>query len=453
MSTATATVDTLIATLVRMGDLADARALCAALGVSQPSFSRLVAQANASDETVLAIGRARATRYAAVRSVRGLGHLFPLYRVATDGRLVRLGNLFTLAAGRTLLRGADGDETLFDGLPWFCDDMRPQGFLGRLFARAAAPLGVPADPREWTSDDVLVALAQRGDDCVGNLLLGEAAAARYLERALAPPPPVRRDDYPALALALLAGGAPGSSAGGEQPKFACTVADDDGTRRHLLVKFSPPVGEGPTARRWGDLLVAEHQALETLAQVGIPAARSQLVEVGGRVMLEVERFDRTARGRIGLVSGAAIEAQFVGGATTWSRLADALAAQRRLAADDAQRLATLELFGAMIGNSDMHLGNVSFYTDERFALAPCYDMLPMRYAPAGRGEVLDVAEPPAIPAATHANRDAWRLAADWAQTFWHRIAADARLNGRLDAVAAAAQHALTAARQRCNLLA
>ena len=452
MPAARASVDDLLAALARHGGLATARALGAALGVSQPSVSRLVAQANSGVETVLAVGRARAARYAPVRAVRGFGHVFPLHRVAADGRLIHLGNLFTLAAGCTLLRGADGIDTLFDGLPWFCDDMRPQGFLGRLFARAAAPLGVPDDPRAWSDDDVLAALSQRGEDCVGDLILGAAAAERYLQRALAPPPPVCRDDYPALALALLAGGAPGSSAGGEQPKFACTVAAADGTPRPLLVKFSPPVAAGATARRWADLLVAEHLALATLAAAGVAAARTELVEVGGRVMLEVERFDRSAHGRIGLFSGSAIEAQFVGGAATWSKLAAALAAQRRLSAADARRLATLELFGAMIGNSDMHLGNVSFYRGEPFALAPCYDMLPMRYSPAGRGEVLEATEPPAIPPASHANRDAWRAAADWAQAFWRRVAADARLGGRLDAIAADALAALAAARRRCDLL-
>ena len=435
--------------LVRRGGLTTARELCALLGISQPSLSRLVARA---DSAVLSIGRARAARYAPVRDVRAFGHVFPVYRVATGGRLIQHGNLFTLYGGRTLWRGSDGTETLFDGLPWFCDDMRPQGFLGRLLARAAAPLGVPADPREWSDDDVLAALVQRGEDCVGHWLLGSAAAARYLERATQPPLLAMPDDYPALALATLQGAVPGSSAGGEQPKFTCVGQAEDGMPRHLLVKFSPPVAEGPAARRWGDLLVCEHLALQTLAASGIPVARTAVVEAGGRILLEVERFDRTLRGRIGVVSAAAIDAHFVGGARTWTWLAQRLTTERRLAAVDGERLALLELFGAMIGNSDMHLGNVSFFTEEHFALAPCYDMLPMAYAPVGRGEVLVDAAAPTVPELDHANRDRWLAAAELAESFWRQARSDARLGGRLDAIAAAGLQTIAMARQREELL-
>lgn len=438
----------LTAALAVRGGIATAAELAAALGVSQPTFSRLVRQAS----TVIVIGKGRAAQYALLRSVRGLGSRFQVFRITPEGRATAYGNLFTLHGGRMLLEAEDGTQTVFDGLPWFLDDMRPQGFLGRLFARDAAALGVPADPREWTDDDVLVALSQNGADCVGNLLIGEDSLARFLDGAAQRKPPVRRKDYPALALALLQGGAPGSSAGGEQPKFACVRAEAGGEGRHLLVKFSPPLAEGRPAERWGDLLVCEHLALETLRRGGMPAATSNVVEVGGRIMLEVERFDRTAAGRIGIVSGVAVEAQFIGGATTWTRLANSLAANGWLAREDAERLVAMELFGAMIGNSDMHLGNVSFFTEGRFALAPCYDMLPMRYAPAGRGEVL-AALPPSMPPFSYGNRILWREAARWATAFWHAVADEPRLAGRMTDIATAALAAIGEAQARCELLA
>lgn len=437
----------LTAALAVRGGIATAAQLAAALGISQPTFSRLVSKAS----EVIMLGHGRAAQYALLRSVRALGSRFPVFRITPEGCAEACGNLFTLHGGRMLLAAADGTQTVFDGLPWFLDDMRPQGFLGRLFAREAAALGVPADPREWTDDDVLVALSQNGADCVGNLLIGDDALARFLAGAVQGRPPVRRNDYPALALALLQGGAPGSSAGGEQPKFACVQAESGGEGRHLLVKFSPPLDAGRPAERWGDLLVCEHLALDTLRQAGMPAAASAVVESGGRIMLEVERFDRTAAGRIGTVSGAAVEAQFVGGATTWTRLGAALAADGRLSAADADRLAGMELFGAMIGNSDMHLGNLSFFTEGRFALAPCYDMLPMRYAPAGRGEVL-AALPPAMPPFSYGNRVLWREAARWATDFWQAVAAEPRLGGRMTEIATAALAAIAEAQARCELL-
>ena len=47
---------------------------------------------------------------------------------------------------------ADG---LFPDWPWFLDDQRPQGFLGRAFARrGGAALGAPEDLRLWRDEDI-----------------------------------------------------------------------------------------------------------------------------------------------------------------------------------------------------------------------------------------------------------------------------------------------------------
>jgi hypothetical protein len=129
-----------------------------------------------------------------------------------------------------------------------------------------------------------------------------------------------------------------------------------------------------------------------------------------------------------------------------------LAAQGRLAATDAAHLATMELFGAMIGNSDMHLGNVSFFTEGRFALAPIYDMLPMHLAPTARGEVLRDWPAPTAPGFTHDNCSQWLLAASLAERFWRSVRGDERLGGRLNPAADLFLAALSMARQRCELL-
>ena len=80
--------------------------------------------------------------------------------------------------------------------------------------------------------------------------------------------------------AALAGDVPGSSAGGEQPKFTATV-DDGGTLRHVLVKFSPTL-DTLVGRRWADLLVCEHLAAETAGQAAEPAARSSAPSANAR---------------------------------------------------------------------------------------------------------------------------------------------------------------------------
>ena len=94
------------------------------------------------------------------------------------------------------------------------------------------------------------------------------------------------DDYPALTRGALQGQLPGSSAGGEQPKFCCVTQG-----RSVIVKFSSG-GDSLVDQRTRDLLLCEHLALEVLRQAGLPAARTQLFLREGRVFLESERFDR-----------------------------------------------------------------------------------------------------------------------------------------------------------------
>ncbi len=59
------------------------------------------------------------------------------------------------------------------GLPYPLHDMRPQGYMGRLFARAEhRALGVAPDPQAWSDDDVLHVLSQRCSDTSGCWIAG-----------------------------------------------------------------------------------------------------------------------------------------------------------------------------------------------------------------------------------------------------------------------------------------
>jgi len=89
----------------------------------------------------------------------------------------------------------------------------------------------------------------------------------------------------------------------------------------------------------------------------------------------------------------------------------------------------LQAFGELIGNTDMHFGNLSFWFDDRlpFRVAPAYDMLPMLWAPGPLGELMERRFNPAPPAPSMLA--AWREAAPWAAEFWQDLAADERLTG------------------------
>ena len=63
-----------------------------------------------------------------------------------------------------------------------------------------------------------------------------------------------------------------------------------------------------------------------------------------------------------------------------------------MSAADAQRLKLWDAFGQLIANTDRHYGNVSLlWNGKRWELAPCYDMLPMRWRPDATSGALELA--------------------------------------------------------------
>jgi hypothetical protein len=371
-------------------------------------------------DEIVRIGAGRSIQYALRDSVRGLG-VIPVYRVSADGALGRLGVLVPIRPDGFVMQQDDGLVRHSDGLPWWLIDMRPQGFLGRIHAeRHAGALGLPPRLSEWTDTHALRALLAHGDDVVGNLLLGDIARAHFIDAPR--PASVATEQYPALAEAAERGDLPGSSAGGEQPKFVAF------TDRHVLVKFTA-AADNAISRRWRDLLAAEHVAAQVLGEAGQPAVRSRLIDRDGRRFLEVERFDRVGPfGRRGLHSLAAVEAEFVGEANSpWPVLVAKLASRGVVTVEAATDAALLYAFGTLIGNTDMHHGNLSFIneTGRPYTLAPAYDMLPMAFAPRNSGEVPDRLPPvqfhPSIPP------ESWRQALSLARTFVARLANESRV--------------------------
>jgi hypothetical protein len=425
--------------LRRQGGMLSGTQLQQQLGVSQPTVSRALAPLIQSGR-VQKVGAARAQRYVLPRTVPGVGREVQVTQVNAQGQATPFARMLALEGGAFWVDEADGVGALHAGLPWFLDDMRPQGFMGRSFAHAHPELQLSSDPRYWSDDDVLRALTQFGDDLPGNLIVGDAAFERFHtlhQRAL------RVDavtDYARLAELAMQGVYPGSSAGGEQPKF-CTIS----AGRHVIVKFSP-AGDAPADQRTRDLLVCEHLALQTLAQAGIGAARTQLLTVAGRVFLEAERFDRTAlangqSGRIGMVSLQAYDAEYIGEIDNWAATANRMAARQLLSAADARTLRLLEAYGQLIANTDRHYGNISLLlTGNRnggsnWTLSPTYDMLPMLYAPVG-GELVPrnfAARPPQPSPITLSE---WGQAKTLAAAFWLAAAGDVRVSAGFRAIAA-----------------
>ncbi|MFY7855167.1 MAG: DNA-binding protein, partial [Rubrivivax sp.] len=240
--------------LLRLRGRLQAGELLKALEVSRATLMR---QVRAAGDDVIARGSARRTTYAARRALRGSKAALPLYRVDEQGDIQEVARLdLTYPHGCAVEFLADFGWPLdaemqagwFDGLPYPLQDLRPQGFLGRIFARHhAGLLQVPEDPTAWTDDHALHAMSLLGTDLLGDLILGEPACRQWLERVQAGR--LARDEQPIddarvpesyerLAASAMAQGLVGSSAGGEFPKFEAVRRSQDGGIQHMLVKFS-----------------------------------------------------------------------------------------------------------------------------------------------------------------------------------------------------------------------
>jgi hypothetical protein len=417
--------------LHQVGGVGTSTELQTRLGLSQPTVSRALS-ALVKQGRLLKVGAARSQQYLLPRHIEGVGSQIGIVRIDTQGRVSPFARMVALPGGRFWVNEADGLTKLHDGLPWFLDDMRPQGFMGQTFVQNHPELSLPADLRHWNDDHALKAMVLAGDDLPGNLIVGEQALASYLsgvrQTAVVQQPEV---DYPRLAMLAMQGAQPGSSAGGEQPKFSALV-----NGQAMLVKFSPS-GDAPGDERSRDLLVCEHLALQTLAAAGLPAAESQIVIAGGRVFLQSKRFDRTDKGRIGMVSLLVYDAQYVGEMDNWSATAQRMAARQLMTSQDAQQLQLLEAYGLLIANTDRHYGNISFLLqDDDWRLSPTYDMLPMLYAPV-KGELVerDFASRKLQP--TSHTLAVWPQAKQLAQQFWQSVAADTRVSDAFKALAQA----------------
>jgi len=404
--------------------------LAQALNIHQSTLSRTLQPLEEAGRVVRLFGRTRGARYGLARIVGTVGSSWPLYAIDAHGAPLELGTLHAIAPGHVAVRGGPPRvEVLTEGIPYFLQDARPAGFLGRAIPAAYPELNLPARVQDWTDDHALSYLTQRGSDNVGNLILGTESLDRYLAGSQRPrviSVDDRAAEYPLLAHAAMSGAPPGSSAHGEHPKFSARLSQGPLTT-HVLVKFSPP-RDTPLGVRWADLLIAEFIASQVLSEHGISAAHNEVFEFGGQVFLQSERFDRIgAEGRRGAVSLHSIDVARYGMLDRWSLSAQRLHAEQLLSAQDLERITLVDSFGSLIANTDRHFGNITLFDryEGPLELAPIYDMLPMLFAPQD-GQLVERTFEPAGPAA--ATLSVWPRARDVAEIYWARLCEESRLS-------------------------
>jgi len=417
------------------------------LGQSQSSVSRLLRELIRRD-AVVRTGTTRGSRYALLRTVEGIGVRWTLRRVDQEGRIHELGNLHALAGHEFYFQAtAENFEWggVTAGLPYFLQDQRPAGFLGRGAPQRYPELELPQRVTDWSDDHYLRYLTNRGSDTVGDLILGDAALDDYLtlsRRRVRVSAADRAQDFPRLVVEVTEGALPGSSAHGEHPKFA-VVVEEAGAAHHVLVKFSPLV-DTAVGQRWSDLLVSEHLAHKVLNGANVAAARSRIHQIAGRTYLEVDRFDRAGlEGRIGVTSLSAIDSALYGRLDNWIESASRLRRDRRIDAATLEAVRLVATFGSLIANTDRHFGNLALFDEYAgsFRLAPVYDMLPMLFAPEHDQVTARAFDPP--DPVTESLR-AYGRARALAELFWRTCARDARISEGFRSICAACLGALEA---------
>jgi serine/threonine-protein kinase HipA len=175
-----------------------------------------------------------------------------------------------------------------------------------------------------------------------------------------------RDEASEEELAMLLRG--GSSLGGARPK--AHVLDSSG--KVAIAKFPSPGADDWDVTRW------EAVALTLAGNAGINVPRNELLEIDGRSVLAVDRFDRIGDRRIGYVSALTMLERSNGDQGSYLEIADAIVRQSAQATEDLRELWRRIAFSILISNFDDHLRNHGFLrtSSSGWSLSPAFDLNP-----------------------------------------------------------------------------
>jgi hypothetical protein len=394
------------------------RELRSLIKLSQPQISRYL---KLLEPEVLKIGKGKNTKYVHIRSIPNAGDQLPVYQIQENGSLLHKGTLHPIQPKGFYWKDVClGLERVYEDLPYFLNDLSPSGYLGRLIPRMYPEWKFPEDVRLWSADSTLRYLVNFGIDTIGNYIIGDTAAQKFLKQTIEDLKSDGKNNaieaYELLAKQTESIGIPGSSAGGEHPKFLTRRPDD---HIPVLVKFMKNTSSNVTKRRI-DLLYAEHLA-SILFRDRHHGCRTRVLRGKEYTFLEVERFDRIGTfGRKGTISLYTLDAEFIGSGENWISVGQKLHKKKIIPKDTLREIAFREYFGHLIGNTDMHGGNITFYfEDERVqGIAPLYDMLPMKYAPVQEqltGNQISISPP--LPG----DIEIWKESRELALKFWHLL--------------------------------
>ena len=251
--------------------------------------------------------------------------------------------------GRTLIKRAEGARA------------RLGGTVPRSMSEAEILLGVRDDLRQGALR------FRRGEE--GRFLVAEDSGVpvltdlpRLLE--IAERAESDRADYEDLKRLLRAG----SSLGGARPK--AHVVDAAG--RIAIAKFPSASSDAWNVMAW------EKVALDLARDAGITVPDSQLIRVGDRSVLVVDRFDRQGASRVGYASAMTMLEAGDGDQRSYLEIAAVIEERSAAATADLHQLWRRMAFSILISNTDDHLRNHGFLHErgDSWTLSPAFDLNP-----------------------------------------------------------------------------
>lgn len=160
----------------------------------------------------------------------------------------------------------------------------------------------------------------------------------------------------------------GSSLGGARPK--AHVLDSRG--RIAIAKFPSTTSDEWDVMRW------EAVALKLARASGIDVADWQVVQIAGKAVLVVDRFDREGDARVGYVSAMTMLEAADGDQGNYLDIADVIETNSPTATRDLHQLWRRIAFSILISNTDDHLRNHGFLrtSSAGWSLSPAFDLNP-----------------------------------------------------------------------------
>ena len=317
-------------------------------------------------------------RFRYVNKYRGQSSLFEY----ADEWLADAGAFAIDPENLPLQRGPFYTSSDKSALPGAIRDAAPDRWGRQLVKRAFAKAG---ESRSLSEIDYLLAVAdhtrigalrfrREGEDSFDH----HAASSRvpplvHLPALVNAADAVQRNTETAQDLKLLLN--EGSPLGGARPKSA--VKNTDGTL--AIAKFPKPDDDRSIPH--GEILAT------TLARkAGLTVADAKLLDVAGRPVALIRRFDRTGNRRIAFLSAMSLLGRKDGDEATYTDIAEIIRMHSSSPTENLHELWRRVVFNVLIGNLDDHLRNHGFLYDRdgRWQLSPAYDLNPLPLAEKAR---------------------------------------------------------------------